>query len=230
MGLSASKHARMERTPDEKREILRKFIAERGLKSGTWAKASGVSQNSIYNFLNGESQALDLRTYAKLARTANVPVWKISGDEPELPSPTSVWVTGYVQAGLFRNAIEWDASDWYSVDVPIDARFRSKARALEVRGTSMNLEFRDGSVVIWVEMLDVRAPRNGDLVIVYAYKGGDIEATVKELRVVDGRSWLWPKSDDPAFQQPIDPNDPPDGVETIEIKGLVIGDFRARHI
>lgn len=95
----------------------------------------------------------------------------------------------------------------------------------------MNLEYKPGSIVIWVDMLNARPPRHGDHVIVYAYRDDDeIEATVKELRVVNGYEWLWPKSDDPAHQAPIDPQDPADGIVRIEIQGIVIGDYRQRHI
>lgn len=226
------KHRRMERTPDERREILRSFIKERGLKIASWAKESGVDKNSVYNFLNGHSQALDLRTYAKLARSAGVPVWKLNGDQPEPPSPTSIWVSGHVEAGAFREAIEWDRSRWYSVDVPVPERFRRLAKGLEVRGFSMDLEYRPGSVVIWVDCLDFRAPRHEDHVIVYSHHAdGKIEATVKELRVgEDGKQWLWPRSTKPEHQQPVDVDTPPTEVETIEIKGIVVGDYRPRAI
>jgi len=220
----------MERTPDERREILRQFIKERGLKTARWAKDSGVDKNSIYNFLNSHSNALDMRTYAKLARTAEVPLHRLTGDVPEPPSPTAVWVVGTVEAGAFREAVEWDRSKWYPVDVPIPERFRRKAKALEVRGHSMDLEYRQGSVVIWVDFLDYRPPRHEDHVIVYSHHGdGKIEATVKELRVDDdGRRWLWPKSSKPEHQQPIDVERPPEGIESIEVKGIVIGDYRPR--
>lgn len=222
----------MERTSDERRDILRGFINERKLKIARWAKDSGVDKNSIYNFLNGHSGALDPRTYAKLARTAEVPVWRLSGDQPEAPSPTSIWVSGHVQAGDFREAVEWDRSRWYPVDVPIPDRFRRLAKALEVRGSSMDLEYREGAVVIWVDFLDFRPPRHDDHVIVYAYcRDGNIEATVKELRVDDaGKRWLWPRSSKPEHQMPIDPDSPPEKVESIEIKGIVIGDYRQRAV
>lgn len=222
----------MERTPDERRNILRSFMAERGLKPAKWAKAAGVGANSIYNFLNGESESLSPITYGKLARVENVPVWRISGDEPEQPSPTSVWVVGEVRAGAFADAVERDPSLWYAVDVPVAPRFRKMAKALEVRGTSMNRDYPDGSIVIWVDMLNARPPRNLDHVIVYAHRhDGTIEATVKELRVSeDGRQWLWPKSHDPAFQQPIDIEQPADDISYIEIVGLVVGDYRPRIV
>lgn len=221
----------MERTPDERREILRAFIKDSGFKIARWAKQSGVDKNSIYNFLNGHSQALDPRTYGKLARTAEVPIWRISGEAPEQPSPTAIWVSGSVEAGTFREAVEWDRSRWYSVDVPVPERFRRRAKALEVRGFSMDLEYRPGAVVIWVDFLDFRPPRHEDHVIVYAHSDGRTEATVKELRIDDnGKRWLWPRSSKPEHQQPLDTDNPPEGVTNIEIKGIVIGDYRQRAV
>ncbi len=224
--------SRVERTPDERRDILRGFINESGLRVARWAKESGVDKNSIYNFLNGHSKALDPRTYAKLARTAEVPVWRISGEVPEPPSPTSIWVSGSVEAGTFNEATEWDRSRWYSVDVPVPERFRRRAKALEVRGYSMDVEYRPGAVVIWVDFLDFRPPRHEDHVIVYAIRSDEqIEATVKELRIDDaGKRWLWPRSTKPEHQQPIDTDNPPEGIASIEIKGIVIGDYRPRAL
>lgn len=224
----------MERTPDERRDILRGFIKERGLKIARWAKDSGVDKNSVYNFLNGHSNALDPRTYAKLARSAEVPVWRLSGDQPEPPSPTSIWVSGYVEAGAFKEAVEWDRSRWYSVDVPVPDRFRRLAKALEVRGNSMDLEYRPGAVVIWVDFLDFRPPRDGDHVIVYHHLGSEVEATVKELRVdQEGRRWLWPRSTKPEHQVPIAAESPPEdngSDDRVEIKGIVVGDYRPRAV
>lgn len=229
MGYQCANRRDMDRSPDERREILRRFMNERGLKPASWAKASGVSANSIYNFLNGESEGLSALTYGKLARTAQVPAWRLSGDQPEPPSPTSVWVCGSVEAGAFQEAVEWDRSRWYAVDVPVPPRFRGKARALEVHGNSMNLEYPNGSVVMWVPVLDVRPPQDADDVIVYSYaKDGTVEATVKNYRVLNGRKWLWPMSNDPLHQMPVEVDEPGDSVERIEIVGLVIGGYRPK--
>jgi SOS-response transcriptional repressor LexA len=220
----------MERGPDEKREVLRRFIVERGLKPGPWAKQSGVSVNSLYNFLNNHSDGLEPITYAKLARQAQVPVWRLTGELPEAPSPTSMWVSGTVEAGAFREAIEWDRSLWYSVDVPVPVRFRGKARALETRGPSMNRVYPEGTIIIWVPMLDFRTPRDGDRVVVYAHRtDGTIEATVKKLVEADGRRWLWPESDHPLHQAPLDVTEPDAGISHIEIEGIVIGSYKPEH-
>lgn len=224
-------YRRMERTPDERREILRLFIKEHDLKVARWAKDSGVDKNSIYNFLNEHSNALDPRTYAKLARTARVPAWKLNGDPPELPSPTSIWVAGNLEAGAFRDAVEWDRSRWYAVDVPVPVRFRGLAKALEVRGSSMNMDYPEGSVAVWVDFLDFRPPRHEDDVVVFSYRCDDqIEATLKQLRIDEnGKRWLWPRSHDPLHQVPVEIDNPGDNIATIEIKGIVIGSYRAKH-
>lgn len=218
---------RMDPTPDQRRDALRSFIQEQGISVASWAKRAGVSANSIHNFLGGRSNSLSVTAYGKLARVSGVPVWRLTGDRPEPPSPTAIMVAGHVQAGDYREAVEWNRDDWYSVDVPVPARFRPHAKALEVRGTSMNRVYREGAVVVWVDMLDSRPPRTGDRVIVYSHAIGDgVEATVKELRYHDGDPWLWPLSDDPAHQAPINPNDAPPGIDRIEIVGLVVGSYQ----
>ena len=231
MGGGAYMRRRMDQTPDQRRDILRRFISERALKIARWAKAAGVDKNSLYNFLNGHSQSLDLRTYAKLARAAEEPVWKLTGESPEPQSPTAVWVVGNVEAGAFKEAVEWDSSLWFSVDVPVPERFQGKAKALQLRGPSMNVDYPDGSIAIWVDMLDFRPPRHGDDVVVYSYaRGGEVEATLKEFRVDDqGRRWLWPRSHDPMHQAPIEVANPPGEVREIVIKGIVIGCYRQWH-
>jgi hypothetical protein len=94
----------------------------------------------------------------------------------------------------------------------------------------MDLEYQPGSVVVWVDFLDFRPPRHEDHVIVYAHRNcGKVEATVKELRIdEEGRRWLWPRSTKPEHQLPVDLESPPPDIESIEIKGIVIGDYRQR--
>lgn len=232
MGFPSANPCDMDRTPDERRDILRSFMQRHGLKAASWAQKAGVSANSIYNFLNDSgSKKLSADTYQALARAIGVPVWKLNGDEPEAQSPTAIWVVGHVQAGDFRAAVEWDRSQWYAVDVPVNPRFQNTSKALEVRGPSMNLEYPDGSVVIWVNVLDSRPPRDRDHVIVYSYRDDDVvEATVKELRIVNDQHWLWPRSSDPDHQQPLSLEKPGDHIKRVEICGLVIGGYRPRRI
>ncbi len=95
----------------------------------------------------------------------------------------------------------------------------------------MNLEYREGTIVLWVDAFEFRPARDGDHVIVYAYRvDGGVEATVKELRVIGNKRWLIPKSDRPEHQAPIDCDNPGDDISSIEIQGIVIGDYRQRIV
>lgn len=120
----------------------------------------------------------------------------------------TIYVRGFVQAGVWRPAVEWDAQDWYAYTVPHDTRYPGVNRyGLEVRGSSMNLRYPDGTIVVVARYADIgEMPQPGDKVIALrrARTGDEYEATVKELvRDERGRYWLWPRSDDPEHQQPI---------------------------
>lgn len=144
-------------------------------------------------------------------------------------------VIGFVQAGLFSEALEWQVSDRYAVTYPIDDGYSPRFRryALEVRGESMNRVFTAGSVVCVIDFFDLgRAPETGDFVVVHRRDpyGPGVEATIKALQIrEDGSVCLWPQSTDPNFQQPIIlPNLGRDsldcaGAPDIQIKGLVVG-------
>ena len=118
-----------------------------------------------------------------------------------------VMVRGAVQAGVWREAIEWDGDEWYSVTVPADDRFPGAERhGFEVRGTSMDKIYREGTVVIAVRFGDImRHPNPGERVICLRRdpNGEGYEATIKEYQIDDkGRHILWPRSNDPEHQTP----------------------------
>tara|TARA_R110000765_G_C18460224_1_gene549669 strand:- start:59 stop:424 length:366 start_codon:yes stop_codon:yes gene_type:complete len=70
---------------DAGRERLKAFMSERGLKPKPWCDASGVSKNTIYNFLNGTNSTITVDTLEKLAKGAGVTVPVLSGSEIEQP-------------------------------------------------------------------------------------------------------------------------------------------------
>lgn len=150
----------------------------------------------------------------------------------------SVHVRGAVQAGVWKEAIEWPAEDWFAVTVPLDGRFPgASVYGLEVRGKSMDLVYPDGTVVLVVPFFDVgRPPRPGERVVVLRRsKGEEYEATLKEYQLDNaGRHILWPRSSDPEFQAPIilEGTDPPvalagNGLPTAESAGAF--DHAAGH-
>lgn len=128
-----------------------------------------------------------------------------AGSPPQL---VRVPVKGMVQAGLWRDAIEWPQEDWYSIVAPADDRHPGAERfGLVVRGTSMDRLYPEGTIVLAVKFGDLaRTPKPGERVVVLRRdrRTGDYEATLKEYDLDDkGRHILWPRSNDPEFQSPI---------------------------
>lgn len=118
-----------------------------------------------------------------------------------------IFVKGEVQAGVYREAIEWRGDEWYSVTVPTSDRFPGIERfGLYVRGNSMNMLYPEGTIVVVVRFGDIaRGPRPGERVVVLRRSSvtGEFEATLKEYQQdSEGRHILWPRSTDPEFQTP----------------------------
>ena len=143
-----------------------------------------------------------------------------------------VWVKGSVQAGAWREAVEWPQGDWRPAPLSPDVRYSKLEQfGLEVVGPSMNEEYPEGSVVICVNMLELgRDPNHGDHVICRRRSTEGVEITIKEVRrEADGSYWLWPRSRDPNFQQPWKlPQNANEANEDLTIIALVIGAYKPR--
>jgi SOS-response transcriptional repressor LexA len=122
------------------------------------------------------------------------------------PTLTRIFVKGDVQAGVWREAIEWPADDWWTIEAPTSPRFPGAPRfGLLVKGRSMDRIYPDGTIVIVVRFLDIAtAPEPGQRVVVARKNvAGEYEATLKEYdRDERGRHILWPRSTAPEFQTP----------------------------
>lgn len=145
-----------------------------------------------------------------------------------------VRVRGAVEAGAWKEAVEWPEEDWYPVPaVPMPAYTDMPQFALEVRGPSMNAVYPDGSMVVCVFLMHLsREPRSGERVVVERRRSGFVEATVKEYVVEDGVPKLYPRSDHPKHQEPIvlqtglqDGEDENQDEQT-RITAVVVGSFR----
>jgi hypothetical protein len=94
----------------------------------------------------------------------------------------------------------------------------------------MDQVYPDGTVLDCVS-IDVFNGQidNGQRVIVERIRhDGEREATVKEyMKADDGRVWLVPKSNNPAFQAPIPLDEPGPDIAEIRIVGIVVGSYRA---
>ena len=216
-----------------------------GLKVAPWCKQAGVSSSALYNFLNGESDSLNQSTLEALARAKGVTISEMIGEGavPVSKGVLTIFVRGAVEAGAWKEAVEWPEDDWIAVAMPRIERQTESSFALLVRGSSMNLEYPEGTYLVCVPIYEY----DGELGVkgisdhlIFCRRGRDglVESTVKELRLDEsGRAWLWPKSTDPAHTQPIEVPWPPhkqasengDGTEAMEITAVVVGSYKPRR-
>lgn len=137
--------------PDQRRRALRAFMDARRLKVFPWCKAAGISEGTLRNFLNGDSDSLSDRSYELLAAAADTTVANLRG-EASAPAAASrrketpqVELRHYVGAGDVIHIIDGDGGiDW--VDAPPGFE---KGAAGQVRGDSMLPMFDDGDVIYW---------------------------------------------------------------------------------
>lgn len=119
-------------------------------------------------------------------------------------------------------------NEWLDLHIPEYAGAR--LFALRVVGRSMDLYYPDGTYVIAAHPAETGI-QDGDHVVVRSFQGALAETTIKEIEMVDAKTWrLWPRSTDPAHRDPItieagdeSRNDGP------SVIGVVVADYRKRQ-
>jgi SOS-response transcriptional repressor LexA len=136
-------------------------------------------------------------------------------------APRLVPVLGAVQAGTWSEIPDNppEPTNWVSVVDPRWARAQN-IYALEVKGTSMNRIYtREGFYVVVADVHEAGV-REEDHVVVRRMRSGLAETTLKEAIIGEGgRIELWPRSTDPAHQEPLIYDR---GSDDVEIIGVVI--------
>ena len=90
----------------------------------------------------------------------------------------------------------------------------------------MNRRVGDGEYVICLDYEESpMALREGDIVVAERRRAGEIERTVKRVRITRGSVELWPDSDDPSHQKPLKLTSREEDTE-VRVAGLVIGYYR----
>jgi phage repressor protein C with HTH and peptisase S24 domain len=134
--------------PAQRRRALKTFMVEHGLQPKAWCRASGLSETSLWPFMNNKTQALGDDTYELLASGASkLKRRKFTGamirDEP--PVTVEIPLQHYVGAGDIIHIVEGDGAFDYT-DAP--PGFEKGAAGI-VRGDSMLPMFDDGDVIFW---------------------------------------------------------------------------------
>lgn len=170
-----------------------------------YASALGVTPEEIL-FVGGKAHAP--------ARAANA-----DGGVRRVP------VLGVVQAGAWAEISDEqpEPSEWIAFEEPQFAR--AQLFALVVRGASVNRYYPDGSRVVCVPAHE-SGVQEGDFVVVRRRRGSFVETTLKQVEVgADGEIELWPRSNDPQFQEPLRLENVRDADEGAEIIAVVIAKY-----
>jgi transcriptional regulator with XRE-family HTH domain len=208
-------------------EKIKALRARLGIDQKELSARIGVDQSTVSKYERGVQEP-KREPSMKLAELAGVPFGEWVGVEPVTAKDVRskmVPVVGELCAGQWREAIEWEHDDQYSVPVLLDPDMPGyQLRGYIVRGTSMNRYYPDGSVVFAAATIsNGLQPSSGDHVLVSRRnRKGQYEASLKEYVVeADGSKWLWPRSSDPAHQAPLQY----DGAEEVTITGIVRASF-----
>ncbi len=220
---------------DRRRRRITEIVTEKGWTVKEWCVRAGVSPNTLYNFLNGRSQSISLPILEKLANASKTPISRLTGEavSANFVSAPLIEIRGSVEAGVWKEAAEWPEDERRTVAVPVAQKYADKAFGLVVNGGSMNEIYPPGSIITCISLENYTAElESGDRVVVERRSTDGLhETTCKELKFDDdGRPWLWPRSNSPKHQQPIElPWPPPieyDDDTEIRLVAVVLGSYR----
>lgn len=185
---------------------IKRLRQRKGWTQTQLADRMSTSQQNVQRLETGKI-SIDLDWIRKLSEAFNMHPRDMIGDAVTSVELTTLPVVGAVEAGTWREAVEWAPSERYDLAVNPDQENPGVRRfGLVVRGPSMNRVMPEGTTLICAKLIDLgENPEPGDYVIVRRRRpDGLTEATVKQYEVdQEGRHWLWPRSDHPAHQAPI---------------------------
>lgn len=211
-----------------------------GMNSTSASKAAGITHDAIRNIKRyaeeNSGKLPTVRTLSKLAVPLQTTAsWLMSGEgennvvrvespiaQNEQLGVTYIPVVGFVQAGAWM-AIP-DLSDPLDY-IPYEASQYAERDlfALRVFGNSMNKYYPDGSVVVCVNAIAAGVREFDRVVLVRDDGTGKLETTLKEIVAGEHGFEFWPRSTDPAHQEPfIPPSTDDDSVGSWEVKGIVL--------
>lgn len=201
-----------------------------GLTRREVSDRTGISTKTIEAHENGRNLLRGLSTdhSALYARAYGVSEnWLITGAGEPFGVKGGILripVRGYLQAGHWMESFEVAPPDQFDVAVTSSPSLaREPLYAAIVRGTSMDLVYPDGTIVILRKMTG----GVGDLQPGKRYHvertrpDGQVENTLKTVRRSnDGVVWLCPESTDPQFAAPVRLDAEPGS--TIRLRGRVV--------
>jgi repressor LexA len=145
------------------------------------------------------------------------------------PVTRYVPVVGQVQAGLWAEIPDDEPDPDEVLPVVLQGFEGARLFALRIRGSSMDKVYPEGTMVIVCPAAEIGV-REGDHVVVRRRKGMLAETTLKEVVQEAGGISLWPRSNDPKFQEPLRLSSVRDADEGPEIIGVVVSSYTIRPV
>lgn len=228
-------HMPVDEVKSAQRAYVQCICDKLGITYTELARRAGIAPATLTRFMNDPryKHSLGAKTLHKIEQVAGfraqVPITPTSIIPLQATREThTVKVVGTAAAGIWKE-VELVGESFADEEIPIIENHRYAGRrqyGLLIEGNSMNRVFRAGEYAIcvaWDELgIDLQ---DNQYVHVERSHGGLHEVTIKKVRFVEDHWQLWPDSDDPRFQTPIDLAHDDDDTEVI-VKGLVIGSFR----
>lgn len=231
-------------TPPERLRLAR--IKRRWRSAAAFAAAHDLVESAYRSHENG-TRGMSIETIKRYAALLHIDwTWIADGhglgpddDTVQAPAhdlPKTLFVIGAIQTDSWRPGIIWPQSSWQDTGIPPSPRFpHAHHVAMELRDDSLDVLYPSGSIIEFIHLEQAGALVNGDLVIVIRRRADDMqECTVREFRRDPrGRAWLWQRSLQPEFQQPLGLSETaatyvaqviPDTAAEIVVYGLIIAE------
>jgi transcriptional regulator with XRE-family HTH domain len=207
-------------------ERLAALRKRKGLTQVDLAERMEVEQPTIQRWERGQREPKFEQLF-RLASILDVDVAALLSKDAAVPLGPTLYVKGDVQAGVWRAAIEYPASDWVAFTGRADVTAEQEHRfGLRVIGDSMDLIYPEGTILECVSLFGRAEATPGKRVIVIRRDlHGESEATVKELVQQDGELWLVPRSSNP-IHAPIRLGAAEPGIEETRIAAVVVASVR----
>lgn len=181
-------------------------LKELGKKKSDLAAAIGRSPQVVTEIINNR-RPIKQPEIARMADFLEVDasVFTRSNVEEMKSKFVEVQIKGVVQAGDWSQHDQWD--EWETIwTTPVDEYPRIALHACRVVGDSMDKVYPEGTILIWVNILETQeVPVSGRRYIVKQerYDGLEHELTVKTYIENERGKWLVAESTNPEWQRTI---------------------------
>jgi hypothetical protein len=197
---------------ERRRAGLRRELDRNDLTPADAARLAGFpTANALYNFLNGRTRSLSHETLEALAKVIpGATVGTLSGIEAarhQTPWVRSVIVQVEARANEWRQSGSLPLSEQFEAPMPIEPEeIAGGAFGAIVRPPGAEMFYPDGTLLVCMPLPNDVELGDGSVVLLERMRNADrrVEITVRQIRVLDDKGWLWMPSTDPRVSPSVE--------------------------